>query len=91
MEKIIRVVGAVVLYRLYDTGYEIDLERALDFLATTPEERETLRLNLEQRRRVEAQAIRIKNPPITITLGTERFDAAGRHHDAQVSARIFDF
>jgi len=86
-----RVVGAVVLYRLYDVGYEIHLERALDFLAASPEDRETLRLNLEQRRRVEAQAIRIKNPPITVTLGTEPFDAAGRHHDAQVSARIFDF
>ena len=91
MAKIIRVVGAVVLYRLYDVGYEIDLERALDFLAATPEDRETLRLNLEQRRRVEAQAIRIKNPPITVTLGVEPFDAVGRHHDGQVSARIFDF
>ncbi|HXJ32385.1 MAG TPA: hypothetical protein VNG35_17235 [Gemmatimonadales bacterium] len=91
MAKIIRVVGAVVLYRLYDVGYEIDLERALDFLAVTPEDREMLRLNLEQRRRVEAQAIRIKNPPITVTLGVEPFDAVGRHHDAQVSARIFDF
>lgn len=91
MEKIIRVVGAVVLYRLYDVGYEIDLERALDFLAATPEDRETLRLNLERRQRVEAQAIRIKNPPITVTIGTEPFDAVGRHHDAQVSARIFDF
>ncbi|HEY6225440.1 MAG TPA: hypothetical protein VIW26_16775 [Gemmatimonadales bacterium] len=80
-----------MLYRLYDVGYEIDLERALDFFAATPEDRETLRLNLEQRRRVEAQAIRIKNPPITVTLGVEPFDAAGRHHDAQVSARIFDF
>jgi hypothetical protein len=86
-----RVVGAVVVYRLYDVGYEIDLERALDFLAVTLADRETLRLNLEQRRRVEAQAIRIKNPPITVTLGVEPFDAAGRHHDAQVSARIFDF
>ncbi len=95
MEKITafepRVVGAVVLYRLYDVGYEIDLERALDFFAATSDDRETLRLNLEQRRRVEAQAIRIKNPPITVTLGVEPFDAAGRHHDAQVSARIFDF
>jgi hypothetical protein len=86
-----RVVGAVVLYRLYDVGYEIDLERALDFFAATPEDRETLRLNLERRQRVEAQAIRIKNPPITVTLGIERFDAAGRRYEAHVSARIFDF
>jgi hypothetical protein len=86
-----RVDGAVVLYRLYDVGYEIDLERALDFFATSPEERETLRLKLERRRRAEAQAIRIKNPPVTISLGAEQFDAAGRRHDARVSARIFDF
>ncbi len=86
-----RVVGAVVLYRLYDAGYEIDLERALDFLATMPEEREALRLKLEQRRRVEAKAIRIKNPPITFSLGPEEFEAGGRRHAARVSARIFDF
>ena len=72
-------------------GYEIDLERALDFLATTPEERETLRLKLEQRRRVEAQAIRIKNPPVTVSLGDEEFEAGGRRHQGRVSARIFDF
>jgi hypothetical protein len=86
-----RVVGAVVLYRLYDVGYEIDLERALDFLATSPEEREALRLKLERRRRAEAQAIRIKNPPVTISLGAEPLEAAGCRHDARVSARIFDF
>lgn len=80
-----------MLYRLYDVGYEIDLERALDFLATTPEEREALRLKLERRQRAEAQAIRIKNPPVTIALGTEPFEAGGRRHDAHVSARIFDF
>jgi hypothetical protein len=86
-----RVAGAVVLYRLYDVGYEIDLERALDFLATTPEEREALRLKLERRRRAEAQAIRIKNPPITISLGADAFEAGGLRHAVQASARIFDF
>jgi hypothetical protein len=85
------VVGSVVLYRLYDVGYEIDLERALDFLATTTGEREALRLKLEQRRKTEAQAIRIKNPPITISIGNEELDAGGRRATARVSARIFDF
>ena len=85
------VVGSVVLYRLYDVGYEIDLERALDFLATTTGEREALRLKLEQRRKTEAQAIRIKNPPITISIGNEELDAGGRRAAARVSARIFDF
>ena len=85
------VVGSVVLYRLYDVGYEIDLERALDFLATTTGEREALRLKLEQRRKTEAQAIRIKNPPITISIGNEELNAVGRRAAARVSARIFDF
>jgi hypothetical protein len=85
------VVGSVVLYRLYDVGYEIDLERALDFLATTTGEREALRLKLEQRRKTEAQAIRIKNPPITISIGNEELNAGGWRAAARVSARIFDF
>lgn len=86
-----RVVGAVVLYRLYDVGYEIDLERALDFLAATPAEREALRLKLKRRLLAEAQALRIKNPPITVSLGADSFDAGGRRHTVSVSARIFDF
>jgi hypothetical protein len=86
-----RVVGAVVLYRLYDVGYEVDLERALDFLAATPEERAALRVTLEKGQRAEAQAIRIQTPPITVPLGIDRFEAAGRRYDARLSARIFDF
>jgi hypothetical protein len=86
-----RVVGSVVLYRLYDVGYEVDLERALDFLAATPQEREALRLKLQRRLLAEAQAIRIKNPPITVSLGADEFDAGGRRHAVSVSARIFDF
>jgi hypothetical protein len=86
-----RVEGAVVLYRLFDVGYEVDLERALDVLATTPEDRAALRLTLEKRRRMEAQAIRIENPPITIPLGGDSLVVGARRHEVQVSARIFDF
>jgi hypothetical protein len=45
----LRIAGAVVVYRLYDVGYEIDLERALDLLASTPGERATLRRTLQYR------------------------------------------
>jgi hypothetical protein len=85
------VEGSVVLYRLYDVGYEVDLERALDVLATTAEERAALRLTLEKQRRVEAQAIRIENPPITIPLGPDTLVTGQRRHAVQLSARIFDF
>ena len=42
-----RIAGAVVVYRLYDVGYEIDLERAAELLADTPRERATLRQTLQ--------------------------------------------
>jgi hypothetical protein len=41
--------------------------------------------------RGEAQAIQIANPPITVILGHESILVGGRRHDAEVSARIFDF
>ncbi len=41
-----RVAGRVVVYRLYDIGYEIDLERAMALLAAGPGEPAALRLTL---------------------------------------------
>src|SRR6266516_3745541 len=41
-----RVAGGVVVYRLYDVGYEIDLERAMSLLAAGPGEPAALRLAL---------------------------------------------
>jgi len=41
-----RVAGGVVVYRLYDIGYEIDLERAMALLAAGPGEPAALRLTL---------------------------------------------
>jgi len=79
-----RVTGAAVVYRLYDVGYEIHLDRALDLLATSAPER-------VRPVRGEAQAIQIANPPVTVILGTERVAIGDASVDAEVSARIFDF
>ena len=79
-----RVVGAAIVYRLYDVGYEIALDRALDLLASSAPER-------VRPVRGEAQAIQIKNPPITVILGAENVAVAGARVDAELSARIFDF
>jgi hypothetical protein len=100
-----RVAGGVVLYRLYDVGYEIDLERALDRLAAGPEERAVQRLSLQpeaeapapasaaarRSARAEMQALQIKNPPITCALGVDTILLGDRPHPVQVSARVFDF
>jgi hypothetical protein len=80
----VKVRGAAVVYRLYDVGFEIHLDRAVEALAASGPAR--LRPV-----RGEAQAIQIANPPVTITLGAEPIEAPGACGPAEVAARIFDF
>jgi hypothetical protein len=85
----LRVEGAtLVVYRLYDVGYAVQLDRALDLLASSAPER-------VRPVRGEAQAIQIANPPITVILGQESVvldgAAAPGAYAAEVSARVFDF
>lgn len=79
-----RVAGSAIVYRLYDVGYEIHLDRALDLLAASAPER-------VRPVRGEAQAIQIPNPPVTVILGNEPLVIGDHRADAEVSARIFDF
>jgi hypothetical protein len=80
----LRVTGGAIVYRLFDVGYEIYLDRALELLAANAPVR-------ERPLRGEAQAMQIPNPPVSVTLGRERIVIDGRPHDATMSARIFDF
>lgn len=78
------VLGQVVVYRLHDIGYEIDLEHVAQLLSDSAPER-------ARPVRGEAQAIQISNPPITAGLGAAEVVVAGRPWTAKLSARIFDF
>jgi len=80
----LEVEGEVVVHRLYDVGYEIDLDRAFARLADSAPER-------PRPVRGEAQAIQIANPPVTVTLGAESIATGTGASDARLSARIFDF
>lgn len=80
----LRLSGAVIVYRLFDVGYAIDLARALDLLAASVPER-------VRPVRGEGQALQILNPPVTVILGTEELDIDGRTQTTEISARIFDF
>jgi hypothetical protein len=80
----LRVQGEAIVYRLYDLGYEVDLDRAFALLAESAPER-------PRPVRGEAQAIRIPNPPVTVGLGTEPVVVGGTRCEADLSARIFDF
>jgi len=78
------VQGEIVVYRLYDLGYEIDLERATSLLGDREPER-------ERPVRGEAQAIQIPNPPVTASLGAATISVAGKRRPVELSARVFDF
>ena len=77
------VSGRAVVYRLFDVGGEIHLDRALHRLSSSAPER-------VRPTRVEAQALQIPNPPITIALGPHTLGLPDARA-AEVSARIFDF
>ncbi len=79
-----RVHGEVILYRLFDVGYAIALDRAFEQLSSSAPER-------RRPSRGEAQTIRIPNPPVTVGLGTETVELGGVPVEAEVSARLFDF
>jgi hypothetical protein len=79
-----RVHGEAIVYRLFDVGYAIALERASDLLASSGPER-------RRPSRGEAQTIQIPNPPVTVGLGTETIEIEGRPVEAEMSARVFDF
>ena len=76
--------AAVIVYRLFDVGYEIRLEQVLELLAAEAPER-------AGPTRSEAQAIQIRNPPITIGLGAETVAIGDTRVPVEISARIFDF
>jgi len=79
-----RVVGEAIVYRLFDVGYAISLDRAFDLLAANQPER-------RRPSRGAAQTIQIPNPPVTVSLGSEPVEVGGRTVEAAVSARLFDF
>jgi len=76
--------GEAILYKQFDVGYEIRLDRAFDLLASSgPERRKPVR--------GEGHAIQIPNPPVTVSLGTEPITIAGSRLDAELSACLYDF
>jgi hypothetical protein len=84
--------ASIVAYRLYDVGYAVRLDAALDALAANAPER-------VRPVRGEAQAIQIANPPITLIVGHETLMLRAADPDApalgpsmvEMSARVFDF
>ena len=79
----LRVTGRAVVYRLYDVGESIDLERVTSILGDRAVDR-------RRPTRGEAQALVIPNPPLTIDLGPRTVPGTPAL-EARLSARVFDF
>ena len=76
--------GVAVVYRLFDIGYAIELERVSQLLARDLPAR-------ARPERIEAQALQIANPPVTIHLGAREIDVDGTSCSGNLSVRLFDF
>ena len=78
------VSGGAVVYHLYDIGYAIELDRIDALFAGEASAR-------SRPERVEAQALQIANPPVTVFLGTRALRVDDAQVSAQLTARLFDF
>lgn len=76
--------GAAVVYRMFDIGYAIELNVAAALLAPSGPER-------SRPARIEAQALQIANPPVSVSLGVRELLIDGTPRRAQLAARLFDF
>ena len=72
------------MYRLYDVGYTIALDRAATLLGDLGQGRVLPK-------RGEARAIEIRNPPLFAALGTREMRVSGVTYPALLTAHLFDF
>ena len=79
-----RVDAEATVYRLYDVGYEIRLEVALERLSEYGAQR-------AGPVRGEAQALLIRNAPVSVSLGEEPLQVGELACTVRFSARVFDF
>jgi hypothetical protein len=77
--------GRILLYRVYDIGEEIDLEKAEKIIeqATT---RSKFRL-----KKINRQAVVVSNDPLSIALGTFQYKTDGDEFNFEISGKLWDF
>lgn len=81
---IAHVRGSATAYRLFDIGYAIELDRVATLLGEATRGR-------SRPGRSEAQALQIRNPPLSLSLGERRVTIGGEPWLAVLSAHVFDF
>lgn len=78
--------GRILVYRVYDIGEEIDLEKAEKILEQETTARAKFRLN-----KLHQQAVIVSNDPLSVALGQYTYNDQGKEIVAEVSAKIWEF
>lgn len=78
--------GRILVYRVYDIGEEINLEKAEKILAESTASRSKFKLKKSDR-----QAVIVSNAPLTFTLGTYTLKCVNQDFLCEISAKLWDF
>ncbi len=78
--------GKILVYRVFDIGEEVNLEKAEKALAETTTGRSKFRL-----KKINRQAVIVSNDPLSISLGTFHFNDNNIDYSAEISAKLWDF
>jgi len=76
--------GSAIAYRLFDVGYEIDLDRAARLLGAAERGR-------SRPGRLEGRAFEIRQPPLSAELGEREVDIAGVATRGRLAVHLFGF
>ncbi|MBY0413393.1 MAG: hypothetical protein K2Q18_04480, partial [Bdellovibrionales bacterium] len=78
--------GRILVYRVYDIGEEIDLEKAEKILQQETTARAKFRL-----KKINQQAVIVSNDPLSVSLGNYTYTDQGVTYNPEVSAKIWEF
>lgn len=78
--------GRILIYRVYDIGEEIDLEKAQKILEQETTARSKFRL-----KKINQQAVIVSNDPLSVSLGNYSYTDQGMVFNPEVSAKIWEF
>lgn len=78
--------GRILVYRVYDIGEEVDLEKAEKILSEAPTSRSKFRL-----KKINRQAVIVSNDPLSVFLGQYSFIAKEKEFVCEISAKLWEF
>jgi hypothetical protein len=78
--------GRILVYRVYDIGEEVDLEKAEKILSDSTTSRSKFRL-----KKINQQAVIVSNDPLSVLLGQYNYSYQEREFTCEMSAKIWEF